>query len=284
MAEKITVPDIRAAKGVSRIKMVTAYDAPSARIADKAGADVILVGDSVANVVLGRKTTLQVTLDEMVHHGAAVSAIGARALVVGDMPWLSFHISPAETVRNAGRFVQEGGVEAVKIEGGQKRVPVIEAVLGAEIPVMGHLGLTPQSVHTMGGYRVQGREVVAAKKLIEDALALEDAGVFCIVLEGVPGMVADLITRRVSVPTIGIGAGAKTDGQVLVFHDVLGLNDEDLPRFVRTYASLHDDAVKALSTFFADVEDGSFPSPEETYEMPADAGRALLEEMGSSGA
>ncbi len=284
MAEKITVPDIRAAKGVSRIKMVTAYDAPSARIADKAGADVILVGDSVANVVLGRKTTLQVTLDEMVHHGAAVSAIGARALVVGDMPWLSFHISPAETVRNAGRFVQEGGVEAVKIEGGQKRVPVIEAVLGAEIPVMGHLGLTPQSVHTMGGYRVQGREVVAAKKLIEDALALEDAGVFCIVLEGVPGMVADLITRRVSVPTIGIGAGAKTDGQVLVFHDVLGLNDEDLPRFVRSYASLHDDAVKALSAFFADVENGSFPSPEETYEMPADAGRALLEEMGSSGA
>jgi len=283
MAEKITVPDIRAAKGVSRIKMVTAYDAPSARIADKAGADVILVGDSVANVVLGRKTTLQVTLDEMVHHGAAVSAIGARALVVGDMPWLSFHISPAETVRNAGRFVQEGGVEAVKIEGGQKRVPVIEAVLGAEIPVMGHLGLTPQSVHTMGGYRVQGREVVAAKKLIEDALALEDAGVFCIVLEGVPGMVADLITRRVSV-TIGIGAGAKTDGQVLVFHDVLGLNDEDLPRFVRSYASLHDDAVKALSAFFADVENGSFPSPEETYEMPADAGRALLEEMGSSGA
>lgn len=284
MAEKVTVPDIRAAKGGSRIKMVTAYDAPSARIADKAGADVILVGDSLANVVLGRKTTLQVTLDDMVHHSAAVSAIGARALVVGDMPWLSFHVSPAETVRNAGRFVQEGGVEAVKIEGGQKRVPVIEAVLGAEIPVMGHLGLTPQSVYTMGGYRVQGREVEAAKKLIEDALALEAAGVFSIVLEGVPGMVADLITRRVSVPTIGIGAGAKTDGQVLVFHDVLGLNDEGLPRFVRTYASLHDEAVKALSAFFADVEDGSFPSPEETYEMPADAGRALLEEMGSSGA
>ncbi len=284
MAEKVTVPDVRAAKGGSRIKMVTAYDAPSARIADKAGADIILVGDSVGNVVLGRRSTLEVTLDDMVRHGAAVASTRPRALVVGDMPWLSFHVSPADTVRNAGRFVQEGGVEAVKVEGGIKRVPVIEAVLAAEIPVMGHLGLTPQSVHAMGGYRVQGRAVETAKQLIEDALAIEAAGVFSIVLEGVPGMVADLITRRVSVPTIGIGAGAKTDGQVLVFHDVLGLNDEEVPRFVRAYASLHDDAVKALRAFFADIEDGSFPSAEETYEMPADAGRALLEEMGSFGA
>jgi 3-methyl-2-oxobutanoate hydroxymethyltransferase len=283
MAERVTVPSVRAAKGVSRIKMITAYDAPSARIADEAGADVILVGDSVANVVLGLRSTLEVTLDDMIRHAGAVASTQPRALVVGDMPWLSFHVSPAETVRNAGRFVQEGGVEAVKIEGGAKRVPVIEAVLAAEIPVMGHLGLTPQSVHTMGGYRVQGRQVETAKGLIEDALAIEAAGVFCIVLEGVPGMVADLITRRVSVPTVGIGAGIKTDGQVLVFHDVLGLSGDDLPRFVRTYASLHDDAVKALKAFFGDIENGSFPSPEETYEMPADAGRALLEEMGSSG-
>ena len=283
MSKKVSVPEIRAAKGESRVKMITAYDTPSARIADKAGADVILVGDSMANVVLGRRTTLEVTLDDMIHHSAAVAAAQPRALVVGDMPWLSFHISPAESVRNAGRFVQEGGVEAVKIEGGSKRVPVVEAVLSAEIPVMGHLGLTPQSIHAMGGYRVQGRVVEAAKELIEDAMALEAAGVFSIVLEGVPGMVADLITRRVSVPTIGIGAGAKTDGQVLVFHDVLGLADEDLPRFVRSYASLHEDAVAALEAFFADVEDGTFPSPDETYEMPAEAGRALLEEMGSSG-
>jgi len=283
MADKVTVPMVRARKGNTKLKMVTAYDTPTARIADRAGADMILVGDSLANVVLGFETTLKVGMEEMVHHTAAVSRAKPRALVVGDMPFLSYHVSVEEAVRNAGRFVREGGAEAVKLEGGRKRIPVVEAVLAAEIPVMGHIGLTPQSVHAMGGYRVQGKDLGAAQALLADARALDEAGVFAIVLEGVPDTLAGAITAAVAVPTIGIGAGKAVDGQVLVFHDVLGFHDQRLAKFVRPYAHLFDDAVAALAAFFADVESGAFPSADESYAMPEDVARAFLAGGGGSG-
>lgn len=278
MGDRETAPSVLARKGGPKLRMVTAYDAPSAHIADRAGADIILVGDSVANVVLGHEDTLAVTVDDMIHHTAAVARAAPRALVVGDMPWLSYHVSVGDAVRNAGRFVRQGGAGAVKLEGGRKRLDVVKAVLDAEIPVMGHLGLTPQSVHAMGGYRVQGKAISAARTLIEDAHLLAEAGVFSLVLEGVPDIVAQLITKEISVPTIGIGAGVHCDGQVLVFHDVLGLGWGHQPKFVRRYASLADDAVEALERFFRDVEAGSFPGDEETYHMPEDAARRLLAE------
>ena len=265
----VTAPMIRARKGGVKIRMTTAYDYPTARIADRAGADIILVGDSVANVVLGHDDTLAVDVDMMVHHTAAVARAEPRALIVGDMPWMSYHVSPEDTVLNAARLVRDGGASAVKLEGGRKRVEMIDAVVDAEIPVMGHLGLTPQSVKAMGGYRVQGKEAQAAYEMISDAIGLVDAGVFSIVLEGVPDRVAQIITAEVPVPTIGIGAGAGCDGQVLVIHDVLGLGGgEYLPKFVRPYANLADDAVEALERFFDDVETGVFPSADETYHMP----------------
>ena len=276
MATKVTAPSVLARKRGSKLKMVTAYDAPTARIADRAGADIILVGDSVANVVLGYDDTLAVSVDVMIHHTAAVTRMKPNALVVGDMPWLSSHSSTEETVHNAGRFVQEGGAGAVKLEGGRKRLDMIHAVLDAEIPVMGHLGLTPQSVHAMGGYRVQGKEAHAAYELISDAHALSDAGVFAIVLEGVPDTVAEIVTNEIEAPTIGIGAGVDCDGQVLVFHDVTGLGaGEYLPKFVKQYAHLADDAVTALEEFFSDVESGAFPSEAETYHMPAESAEIL---------
>ena len=265
----VTAPMIRARKGGAKIRMTTAYDFPTAKIADRAGADVILVGDSVANVVLGHDDTLAVNVDMMVHHTAAVARAEPRALIVGDMPWMSYHVSPEDTVLNAARLVRDGGAAAVKLEGGRKRVEMIEAVVDAEIPVMGHLGLTPQSVNAMGGYRVQGKEAQAAYEMISDANALVDAGVFSLVLEGVPDRVAQIITAEIPVPTIGIGAGPSCDGQVLVIHDVLGLGGgEYLPKFVRPYANLADDAVEALERFFMDVEAGTFPSDDETYHMP----------------
>jgi 3-methyl-2-oxobutanoate hydroxymethyltransferase len=276
MTEKVTAPQVRARKGGAKLRMVTAYDAPTARIADRAGADIILVGDSVANVVLGHEDTLAVSIEVMVHHTAAVTRTKPRALIVGDMPWLSYHSSPQETVANAGRLVRDGGAGAVKLEGGRKRLPMIGAVIDAEIPVMGHLGLTPQSLHAMGGYRVQGKEAQAAYELISDAKALEDAGVFSIVLEGVPDVVAEIVTREIGVPTIGIGAGANCDGQVLVFHDVTGLGaGEYVPKFVRSYAHLADDAVAALEAFFSDIESGAFPSDAETYHMSAESEEIL---------
>nr|BBH92953.1 3-methyl-2-oxobutanoate hydroxymethyltransferase [Thermogemmatispora argillosa] len=283
MQEKMTVATVRACKGQTRLTMVTAYDTVMATIADRAGADMILVGDSVADNVLGFPDTLAATLEIMIHHTAAVARAQPRALVIADMPWLSYHISLEESVRNAGRLIREGGAEAVKLEGGRKRLPVIEGLLAAEIPVMGHLGLTPQSVRVMGGYRVQGRHLEAARALVEEARALAAAGVFAIVLEGVPAVVARAITELVPVPTIGIGAGVHCDGQVLVFHDVLGWHlNKRKARFVRQYAHLGEAAVSALQSFFADVRSGAFPSESESYRMAEEEERAfetLLNEL-----
>ncbi len=248
MGNSVTAPRVRSSKvreGSDPLVMVTAYDAPGARMADAAGVDLILVGDSVAMVVLGYDDTLQVTVDDMVHHTAAVARAKPRALVVGDLPWMSYHVSTEETVRNAAALVR-AGAQAVKLEGGRKRLRMIEAIVEAEIPVMGHLGLTPQSLHAMGGFKVQGREAQAALELVADAKALAHAGCFAIVLEGVPDQVARLVTEAVDVPTIGIGAGPWCDGQVLVFHDLLGIEERLAPKFVRRYASLGDDAVAAL--------------------------------------
>ena len=262
--------------------MVTAYDAPTARIADEAGVDVMLVGDSVAMVVLGYDDTLQVTVDDMARHVAAVARTRPGPLVVADLPWLSYHVSIEDAVRNAGVLVR-AGAQAVKLEGGRRRLPVIEALVDAEIPVMGHLGLTPQSVHAMGGYRVQGQQAEAAEGLVDDAMALAEAGCFAIVLECVPREVAAPITRAVPVPTIGIGAGPDCDGQVLVIHDLLGLEDRIAPKFVRRYAALKADAVAAVAAFGADVRAGRFPSDAESYHLSADDAAALTLGPGSAG-
>ncbi len=275
MGSSLTVPAIRARKGSGTpLVMVTAYDAPGARMADEAGVDLILVGDSVAMVVLGYDDTLQVTVDDMAHHVAAVARAKPKPLIVGDLPWMSYHVSQAETVRNAARLVQ-AGAQAVKLEGGRKRVPMVEAVIDAEIPVMGHIGLTPQSVHAMGGFRIQGRSVDAAYELLADAEALVAAGVFAIVLEGVPDAVGRMITEAVPVPTIGIGAGVDCDGQVLVLHDVLGLDDRMAPKFVRRYASLKADGVAALQAFADDVRTRRFPAPAESYHLSEDVAEVL---------
>lgn len=264
---KVTAPLVRSRKvseGGEPLVMVTAYDAPGARIADEAGVDIILVGDTLAMVVLGYDDTLQVTVGDMAHHIAAVARVGSDRLLVGDMPWMSYHVSVEETVRNAAALVR-AGAQAVKLEGGAKRVPMIEAIIDTEIPVMGHVGLTPQSIHAFGGFKVQGRQQEAAAALIEDARALEAAGCFSIVLEGMPDEVARLVTEAVTVPTIGIGAGRHCDGQVLVFHDLLGLQDRLLPKFVRRYAELKADAVTAMGQFADDVRAGRFPSDDESY-------------------
>jgi 3-methyl-2-oxobutanoate hydroxymethyltransferase len=261
----VTAPQVQARKGSDEpLVMITAYDAPSARVVDEAGADMILVGDSLAMVVLGYDDTLQVTTDDMAHHIAAVARTKPRALVVGDLPWMSYHVSTADTVRNAATLVRSGAA-AVKLEGGRKRVPMVEAILDAEIPVMGHVGLTPQSVHALGGFRVQGKELDAARIIVDDAIALAEAGCFAIVLECVPDAVARLVTDSVGVPTIGIGAGRHCDGQVLVYHDLLGLSGRRVPKFVRQYAAMEDSSTDALRRFVADVHDGSFPAASETY-------------------
>ncbi len=274
MAPQRTVPTIRASKGGTPLVMVTAYDAPTARIADDAGVDIILVGDSVAMVVLGYEDTLQVTVADMAHHTAAVGRARPGALVVADMPWLSYHLSTEDAVRNAALLIR-AGASAVKLEGGRARVPVVEALVDAQIPVMGHLGLTPQSVHAMGGYKVQGQQEESAAALLDDAQALAGAGCFAIVLECVPREVARLITAEVPVPTIGIGAGPDCDGQVLVLHDVLGLEDRPLPKFVRRYATVKAGAVAAVGAYAADVRARAFPSDAESYHLPDEVAAAL---------
>lgn len=267
MGDKVTVPDVRSLKGDRKIAMVTAYDYPSAMVASAAGVDIILVGDSVANVIHGMDDTLGVDIDIMVLHARAVQRADPDPLVVVDMPWLTFHISREDTLRNAGRLVREGGAEAVKLEGGGKRVRMIEALVGAEIPVMGHIGLTPQSVHAMGGYKVQGRELEAARMLIQEAKELEAAGVFSLVLEGVPDVVARMVTEQVSIPTIGIGAGPHTDGQVLVYTDLLGLNFGRYPKFVRRYEELGERGIAAMTRFVSDIMSGAFPGEAEVYHL-----------------
>jgi 3-methyl-2-oxobutanoate hydroxymethyltransferase len=266
----VTVPDLRAAKEAGRrITMLTAYDHPTARLLDAAGIDVLLVGDSLGDNVLGYDSTLPVTMEEMLHHTRAVARGTRRALVVGDMPYLSYQAGRADAIRNAGRFLKEGGAAAVKIEGGRKRAGLVRALLDAEIPVMGHIGLTPQSVHVMGGYRVQGRRIDAARALVEDARALEEAGAFALVVEGVPEPVGRSVTEAVGIPTIGIGAGRFCDGQVLVFHDLVGLGRDAIPRFARRYARIGDEIASAARRFIQDVRDGSFPSESEVYGAPA---------------
>jgi 3-methyl-2-oxobutanoate hydroxymethyltransferase len=274
---RMTVPAVRARKvrdGFDPLVMVTAYDAPSARIADEGGVDLILVGDSVAMVVLGYDDTLSVTIDDMAHHTAAVARTRPNALIVGDLPWMSYHVSAEESVRNAAQLIR-AGAQCVKLEGGTKRVGMIEAIVDAEIPVMGHLGLTPQSMHAMGGFRVQGKDTDTALQLVADAKALQHAGCFAIVLEGVPDRVAKLVTDALDIPTIGIGAGADCDGQVLVFHDVLGIEDRVAPKFVRRYADLKTQAVEGVSAYSADVRAKAFPGEAETYHLNAETAEAL---------
>lgn len=274
---RVTVPAIRGSKvsrGSQPLVMVTAYDASGARIADSAGVDMILVGDSLAMVVLGHRDTLSVTIDEMAHHTAAVARTNPSSLVVGDLPWMSYHVSIEDTVRNAAALVR-AGAQCVKLEGGAKRVPMVEAILNAEIPVVGHLGLTPQSMHAMGGFKVQAKDSGAALALVDDAKALAHAGVFAIVLEGVPDAVAAMVTDALEIPTIGIGAGAHCDGQVLVYHDLLGLEDRNAPKFVRRYADQRADAVEAIGRFASDVRNGDFPGPDETYHLDAQTAEAL---------
>ena len=266
---RMTAPGLLARKGTgSPIVMVTAYDAPSARTVDGAGVDAILVGDSLAMVVLGYDDTLNVTTADMAHHVAAVARTRPNALVVADLPWLSYHVNREETVRNSATLIR-AGAGAVKLEGGVKRIDAVKAILDTEIPVMGHIGLTPQSIHTLGGFKVQGKELDAAQALTDDAIALADAGCFAIVLECVPDAVARMITESVPVPTIGIGAGRHCDGQVLVWHDILGFEAEGhrRPKFVRTYAEFERDATGAIEQFCSDVRAGTFPSSAETYHM-----------------
>jgi 3-methyl-2-oxobutanoate hydroxymethyltransferase len=268
--KKITAPDITALKGQRKITMITAYDYPSALIADAAEVDMILVGDSLGMVVLGYDDTLAVTMEDMLHHCAAVSRGASKALIVADLPFMSYHESVSQAVSNAGRFLQKTGVRAVKLEGGRPYCEHVRAIVNAGIPVQGHLGLTPQHVANFGGFKAQGKTAEAAAGLLEDALALQDAGCFSIVLEAVPAEVAEVITEKLDIPTIGIGAGPSTSGQVLVFHDILGLFDKFVPKFVKKYAHIREDAIEAISEYRREVNVGDFPGSEQTNHMNAD--------------
>jgi len=272
---KVTVADFKALKGKRPITMMTAYDYPTALLVDRAGLDSILVGDSMAMVMLGYDNTLAVTLEEMLHHCRAVARGARRPLLIGDMPFLSFGVSESESVHNAGRFLKEAGMDAVKVEGGERMASTIAAMVRAGIPVLGHVGLTPQTASSLGGFKVQGRSEETARRLLADAKALEEAGCFGIVLEAIPDRLADLITQRVSIPTIGIGAGNRTDGQVLVLHDVLGLFDRFTPKFAKRYANLAASIVEALSQYRREVEERTFPGPEHSYTIKDEVLRKL---------
>lgn len=268
MKKRMAVTDFAALKSQKqKITVMTAYDYTSALLVDEAGIDVILVGDSLGMVILGYEDTLQVTMGDMLHHTRAASRGAGKAMVIADMPFLSYHISPEEAVRNAGRFIQEAGAQAVKLEGGKAIAPQIEAIIRAQIPVLGHLGLTPQSVHRFGGFKVQGKDAAAAQELIEEALLLQELGVFGIVLECIPAALAQAITSKLRIPTIGIGAGAGCDGQVLVFQDVLGLNRGFTPKFVKRYGELGDAIVNSLKGYAEEVRSGAFPEAIHTFSM-----------------
>ena len=279
-SKKVSVLTFRAKKERGEpITMLTAYDYPTARAVDKAGIDSILVGDSLGMVVLGYENTLPVTMEDMLHHCQAVSRGATRALLIGDMPFMSYQASEEEAVRNAGRFLQVGGMDAVKLEGGRERLGAVNGIIGAGIPVLGHLGLTPQSVHQLGGFKAQGKTAAAAIDLLEDALALEDAGCFGLVLESVPDRVASYISKRLQIPTIGIGAGADCDGQVLVIHDLIGLYDSFTPKFVKQYAELHQDIQKALTGFRDEVQEKKFPTHEHIFSISDQEWEAFLKEV-----
>jgi len=265
----LTIPRLQAKKAAGqKIVAVTAYDFPTAKLAEAAGMDIILVGDSLGMVVLGYETTLPVTMEEMLHHTRAVARAVKRALLVADMPYFSFHLSAEDTIRNASRFLKEAGAKAVKIEGASpQRLKMVEALVEAEIPVMGHVGLTPQSIHRFGHYRLRGGEVAEAKKIIEEAKALERAGAFSIVLECMPEELAKVITEEISIPTIGIGAGGFCDGQILVFHDLVGLTEAGLPKFVKQYANLGSIILEALQNYAREVVEGTYPDEAHSYHL-----------------
>ena len=275
----LSILDLQKKKVVGEpISMLTAYDFPSAQLVDAAEIDMILVGDSLGMVVLGYDSTVPVTMDEMLHHCRAVARGANRAFLVGDMPFMSYQAEITEAVRNAGRFLKEGNMDAVKLEGGREVTATITAIVDAGIPVQGHSGLTPQSISKLGGYRVQGKTASSAAKLLDDALALQDAGCFSIVLEAVPAVVASRISARLDIPTIGIGAGAGCDGQVLVYHDVLGLYDIKLPRFVKQYANLRQTIIDAFSSYNLDVKSRQFPEEKHTYTMQPGEEALLLDD------
>lgn len=266
MPKKISILDIQRKKIEEQpITMLTAYDYPGALLADEAGADMILVGDSLAMTVLGHPDTVSVTVDEMLHHCKAVARGAGHAFLIGDMPFMSYQIDRREAIGNAGRFMKEGRMDAIKLEGGRNMVDTVKAIVDAGIPVMGHLGLTPQTVSKLGGYKVQGKTAESAKRLQEDALALQEAGCFSLVLEAVPTPVAQAVSKQLNIPTIGIGAGPYCDGQVLVFHDVLGLFDRFVPKFVKQYAHLRQPILDAFKAYIAEVEARSFPTETHSY-------------------
>jgi len=279
--KKVTTLALQAMKRRAEpITMLTAYDYPTALAMDKSGVDVILVGDSLGMVVLGYENTLPVTMEEMLHHCKAVSRGAKIAMLVGDMPFLSYQISVTEAVRNAGRFLQEGRMDAVKLEGGRERLDAVRAISQAGIPVMGHLGLTPQSVHQLGGFRPQGRTAGDAKRLLEDALLLQEAGCFGLVLESVPARLAAYVSKKLTIPTIGIGAGIGCDGQVLVTHDLLGLFERFTPKFVKRYAEFHTEMLRAFTQYIEDVHKQTFPGEEHSVEMKDEEWDEFLREAG----
>lgn len=275
--KKVTTLTLRQKKARREpITMLTAYDYPTALSMDAAGVDAILVGDSLGMVVLGYANTLPVTMEEMLHHCRAVARGAKSALLIGDMPFMSYQADVNEAVRNAGRFLQQAGMEAVKLEGGRERADAVRAIVGAGIPVMGHLGLTPQSVNQLGGFRPQGRNASAAQRLLEDALLLEEAGCFSLVLESVPARLAEFVSQKISIPTIGIGAGAGCDGQVLVTHDLLGLFDRFTPKFVKKYADFHGEMKRAFGEYIAEVQARQFPAAEHSVEMSDEEWESFL--------
>lgn len=276
MAQKMTVKDILAMKEQGRkIAMLTAYDASMARMIDQAGADILLVGDSLGNVLLGYDSTVPVTMEEMLHHARAVSRGREKALIVGDMPFGSYQSDITEAVDNGIRFMKEAGCDAVKLEGGEEMCDVVRALVRAGVPVMGHIGLTPQTAGQLGGFKVQGRDLESARKMVADAKALADAGVFSIVLECVPGELAGIVTRSIAVPTIGIGAGAECDGQVLVINDLLGMFEKFVPSFVKQYANLAPQIKQAIAAYCEEVQEGVYPGEEHTFGSKTDLGSLL---------
>jgi 3-methyl-2-oxobutanoate hydroxymethyltransferase len=282
--KKVTIPDLQAKKEEGhRITMVTAYDYPNGVLVDKAGIDIILVGDSLAMVVLGYENTVPVTMEEMLHHCRAVARGAKHPMLVGDMPFMSYQVSIQQGVDNAGRFLKEANMDVVKLEGGKERAEVVRAIVDAGIPVMGHIGLTPQTISKLGGFRMQGKSLGAAIKVVEEAVALEEAGCFSIVLEAIPDRLAAIVTKRLKIPTIGIGAGPDCDGQVLVLHDMLGMFDRFTPKFVKKYANLSELGVQALQQYVDEVEKGTFPGPEHVFTLKNDVYEALVEELDKRG-